>query len=144
MKKRIIVLTSFIILGVGGLIGFTQILNEKQQTSTEISQENIISASMTQSDIPLNHEWKIYYDKGLNQDLINEKSIYVIDDNNNKVPVTVSVEDPNTLLIKPPSGGYLKGKSYDLYLDRDLDLEHIGNKDLPNQYRIHFSTINSL
>lgn len=144
MKKRIIALTTFIILGVGGLIGFNQILNEKQQTSAEVSQENIISASMTQSDLPLNHEWKIYYDKGLNQDLINEQSIYVIDDNNNKVPVTVTVEDSNTLLIQPPNGGYLQGKSYDLYLDRDLDLEHTGNKALPNQYRIHFSTINNL
>ena len=106
--------------------------------------ENIITASMNKSDIPLNHKWVITYDKGLNQDIINEKSIYVIDNDKNKVPVTVSVEDSNILLVKPPSEGYLQGKSYDLYLDRDLDLEHTGNKDMPNQYRIHFSTINNL
>ena len=31
-------------------------------------EENIITASMNQSDLPLNHEWVITYDKGLNQD----------------------------------------------------------------------------
>ncbi|MBM7694272.1 hypothetical protein JOC77_003733 [Peribacillus deserti] len=142
MKKRIIALTAFGIIGIGSLISYPQIFNEKQHSSIKVSQENIATASMNQSDIPLNQEWVITYDNGLNRDIISEKSIYVIDDDNNKVPVKVNVEDSNNLLIKPPSEGYLQGKSYDLYLDRDLDLENDGNENLPYQY--HFSTINNL
>ncbi len=143
-NKRVLALSAFAIIGAGSLISYHQINNEKQNSSMDEKKENIITASMNQSDLPLNHEWVITYDKGLNQELINNKSIYVLDKNKNKVPVTVSVGDSNNLLIKPPSEGYLQGKSYDLYLDRDLDLEHAGNKNMPNQYRIHFSTINNL
>ena len=142
LKKGIVTLTAFSILGVGSLIGYNLIFNEKQ-SSIEVSQENI-TVSMKRSDIPLNHEWVITYDNGLNQDKISEESIYVIDDSNNKVPVTVSLKGSDTLSINPPTEGYLQGKSYDLYLDRDLDTENTGSKDLPNQYRIHFSTINHL
>lgn len=144
MKKGILTLTAFSIIGLGSLISYNQIINEKQHSSADEKNENIITVGMNQSDIPLNHKWTITYDKGLNQDIINEKSIYVIDKNKNKVPVIVNLEDSNTLLIKPPSNGYLQGQSYDLYLNRDLDLEQIGNKDIPKQYRIHFSTINNL
>lgn len=143
LRKRILALSAFSIIGAGSLISYHQINNEKQLSSIE-EKENIITVSMNQSDLPLNHEWVITYDKGLYQELINNKSIYVLDKNKNKVPVTVSLGNSNTLLIKPPSEGYLQGKSYDLYLDRDLDLEHAGNKDMPNQYRIHFSTINNI
>jgi hypothetical protein len=144
LKKKILALSAFAIIGVGSLISYNHIIDEKQHSSVYEKKENIIKATMNQSDLPLNHEWVITYDKGLNQELINNKSIYVLDKNKNKVPVTVNVGDSNTLLIKSPSEGYLQGKSYDLYLDRDLDLEHAGNKDMPNQYRIHFSTINNL
>lgn len=48
------------------------------------------------------------------------------------------------MVIKPPSEGYQKGKSYDIYFDRDLDLEYTVNQDIPKQYRIHFSTVNTL
>ena len=144
MKKGIFTLTAFSIIGVASLISYNQIINEEQHFAMDGKEENIITASMNQSDILLNHEWIITYDNGLNQDMINEKSIYVIDKDKNKVPVTASVEDSNTLLIEPPNEGYLQGKSYDLYLDRDLDLEHAGDKDMPKQYRIHFSTINDL
>jgi hypothetical protein len=144
LKKGILILTAFSIIGIGSLISYTQIIDEKQHSSIYEKNEKVIKASINQSDIPLNHEWVIFYDKGLNQELINNKSIYVLDKNNNKVPVTVSVGDSNTLLIKPPSKGYLQGESYDLYLDRNLDLEHTGNKDMPNQYRIQFSTINNI
>lgn len=144
LKKRVFTLSAFVIIGVGSLIGYHQINNEKQYSLKDEKKENTIKASMNQSDLPLNHKWVITYDKGLNQKLINKESIYVLDKNKNKVPVTASVGDSNTLLIEPPSGGYVQGKSYDLYLDRDLDLEYVGNKDMPNQYRIHFSTIDNL
>ena len=101
-------------------------------------------ASMNQSDIPLDHNWVITFDNGMNQNIINEKSIYVLDEDKNKVPVTVEATDAKNMLIKPPSEGYLTGKSYDIYFDRDLDLEHAGNQDMPKQYRIHFSTLNNL
>ncbi|MFJ7824820.1 Ig-like domain-containing protein [Psychrobacillus sp. NPDC096623] len=136
MKKIVLVLFAFTIAGVGSLISYNQSTKEKQ--------ENIVMASMNQSDIPLNHNWVITFDKGINQDIINEKSIYVLDEDKNKVSVIVEAKDSTTMLIKPPSEGYLKGKSYDIYFDRDLDLEHVGNQDMPKQYRIHFSTINNL
>ncbi|MFJ5770146.1 Ig-like domain-containing protein [Psychrobacillus sp. NPDC093180] len=136
MKKIVLALGAFLIIGVGSLISYNQNTKEKQ--------ENIVMASMNQSDIPLNHNWVITFDKGMNKDIINEKSIYVLDEDKNKVSVTVEAKDSTTMLIKPPSGGDLKGKSYDIYFDRDLDLEHAGNQDKPKQYRIHFSTINNL
>ena len=87
LKKGIFTLTAFSIIGVASLISYNQIINEKQHFAMDGKEENIITASMNQSDIPLNHEWIITNDKGLNQDMINEKSIYVIDKDKNKVPV---------------------------------------------------------
>jgi len=133
MKKIVLALSAFTIIGVGSLITYNQSNKEKQ--------ENIV---MGQSDIALNHNWVITFDKGINQDIINEKSVYVLDENKNKVPVTVEATDSKNMVIKPPSEGYQRGETYDLYFDRDLDLEHVGNQDMPEQYRIHFATINNL
>ncbi|MRX73749.1 hypothetical protein GJU40_16530 [Bacillus lacus] len=92
MNKRFITLTAVSFIGIGSLISYHQFFKEKQYLSIGVSQEDIIAASMNQSDIPLNKEWVITYDNGINQERISEKSIYVLDDENNEVPVKISVK----------------------------------------------------
>ena len=46
---------------MGSLISYNQSTKEKR--------ENIVMASMNQSDIPLSHNWVISFDKGLNLDI---------------------------------------------------------------------------
>lgn len=59
LKKEILALAAFSIIGVGSLTSYNQVINEKQHSSVEEKKENIITASMNQSDIPLNHKWWI-------------------------------------------------------------------------------------
>ncbi|WP_313893602.1 hypothetical protein [Psychrobacillus sp.] len=74
MNKIVLALSVVTIIGLGSLISYNQ--------STK---ENIVLASGNQSDIPLNYNWVITFDKGLNQDIFNEESIYVLDEEKNKV-----------------------------------------------------------
>lgn len=67
MRKIILTLSAFAIIGIGSLISYNQGTKEKQ--------EIIVMAGMNQSDTPVNHNWIITFDHGMNQDFFNEKSI---------------------------------------------------------------------
>ncbi|ERI10328.1 Ig-like domain-containing protein [Aneurinibacillus aneurinilyticus] len=132
MKKKLVALCALTFVGIGSYVGYSTLTkdNDKQ-----------LDIHMTQSNVSPNKEWVINFDHGINEKIVNEKSIYVQDEEGNRVPVSLKISDPQTLIVKSPNGGYQKGKTYDLYINRDLDLEHVGNEKLPKQYHIQFSTM---
>jgi hypothetical protein len=130
LKKIIVSLSALLIVSVGGYLGYSAITeNIEQKETIHFSQPNVLP----------NKEWVVDFDKGINKEIVNGQSIYVQDENNNKIPISLKVQDSKTLIIQPPKGGYEKGKTYNLFLNRDLDLEHIGNKKLAENYHIKFS-----
>ncbi|GKU84760.1 Ig-like domain-containing protein [Niallia sp. NCCP-28] len=88
-------------------------------------------------------EFTIAFDKGINKSIVSDENIYVLDHNKNQVAVTVKKDRENNVIISPPEKGYSDGEHYTLHINRDLDLENIGNKLLPEEYIINFDVKNS-
>ncbi|MCP1357337.1 Ig-like domain-containing protein [Aneurinibacillus migulanus] len=132
MKKKLVTLCALIFMGIGSYVGYS-ILTKDTDKHLDIQ--------MTQSNVSPDKEWVITFDHGINQEIMNAKSVYVQDQDNKPVPVSLKISDPQTLVVKSPNGGYQKEKTYNLYINRDLDLEHVGNENLPKQYHIQFTTM---
>ncbi|CEH31084.1 hypothetical protein AM501_28795 [Aneurinibacillus migulanus] len=132
MKKKLVTLCTLIFMGIGSYVGYS-ILTKDTDKHLDIQ--------MTQSNVSPNKEWVITFDQGINQEIMNAKSVYVQDQDNKPVPVSLKISAPQTLVVKSPNGGYQKEKTYNLYINRDLDLEHVGNENLPKQYHIQFTTM---
>lgn len=132
MKKKLVTLCALIFIGIGSYVGYS-ILTKDTDKHLDIQ--------MTQSNVSPDKEWVITFDHGINQEIMNAKSVYVQDQDNKPVPVSLKISDPQTLVVKSPNGGYQKEKTYNLYINRDLDLEHVGNENLPKQYHIQFTTM---
>ncbi|GED13603.1 Ig-like domain-containing protein [Aneurinibacillus migulanus] len=132
MKKKLVTLCALIFIGIGSYVGYS-ILTKDTDKHLDIQ--------MAQSNVSPDKEWIITFDHGINQEIMNAKSVYVQDQDNKPVPVSLKISDPQTLVVKSPNGGYQKEKTYNLYINRDLDLEHVGNENLPKQYHIQFTTM---
>lgn len=130
LRRIFITLSALAILGVGSYIGYSITTKDNDKQA---------SIQIDQSAVPQNKEWVITFDHGINEKLMNEKFIYVQDEEGNKVPVSLKMDNLQNLIVKPPKDGYQKGKTYYLHLNRDLDLENINNNKLPEQYHIKFS-----
>jgi hypothetical protein len=85
-----------------------------------------------------NKEWVIVFDKGINELLLNSDNIYVLDDRNNHIPVKIQREDNSTIKILPPKEGYKTGTNYYLFINKDLDIEHLGRDTQQKEYKIAF------
>lgn len=83
------------------------------------------------------------FDKGINQDKLNEQAAYVLDAKGNHVPIIFKVKDEQTLVVKSPKEGYTQKASYDLYFDRNIDLDYINDTNSQKKYRLHFTTKNN-
>lgn len=83
------------------------------------------------------------FDKGINQDKLNEQAAYVLDAKGNHVPITFKVKVEQTLVVKAPKEGYTQKASYDLYFDRNLDLDHVNDTNSPKKCHLHFTTKNN-
>lgn len=123
------------IIKLGSLFSFNSF--DKNESS------NIVKASMTQKNVPVDYEWVLSFDKGINQDKLNEQAVYVLDAKGNHVLVTFKVKDEQTLVVKSPKEGYTQKASYDLYFDRDIYLDHTNDTNSPKKYRLHFTTKNN-
>ncbi|MMZ60785.1 hypothetical protein D1872_228980 [compost metagenome] len=132
MKKKLVTLYTLIFIGIGSYVGYS-ILTKDTDKHLDIQ--------MTQSNVSPDKEWVITFDHGINQEIMNAKSVYVQDQDSKPVPVSLKISDPQTLVVKSPNGGYQKEKTYTLYINRDLDWEHVGNENLPKQYHIQFTTM---
>jgi len=144
LKKHYSILTAFIVLILVGYAYSSQHTIDKNVSTItkEAKQINLFDSNL--SNISLQHKWTISFDAGLNKNMLNKNSVYILDKEKNKVPVSLEFKDHNTLAILPPSGGYSKNSTYVLYVERDLDLENVDNLNLPNTYKIKFSTSESL
>lgn len=69
-----------------------------------------------------NKVWKLTFSEKLDEETVNEKSVFITDDNGNRVNASVTLsDDQQTLLISPPENGYdFSTKSYKLHLDKDI------------------------
>lgn len=69
-----------------------------------------------------NKVWKLTFTEKLNNETINEETVFVTNEKGEKISTNISLSnDKRTLLISPPTEGYdLSVKSYKLHLSKDI------------------------
>jgi len=110
---------------------------------TDFSEEKVIKDAkkingVTYRSVTPNYEWIIGFDKGINEPLLNTESLYVTDDKNNLVAVSIQKDSNTTVRILPPEEGYNQEKVYTLNINKNLDLEHLGKYNPQDEYKINF------
>ncbi len=129
MKKKILLFSSIFTVCLSTYLYFNSpnIHQDIQQTDIDSYQT-----------VERNKEWVIVFDKGINESLLNSDNIYVLDDRNNHIPVKIQRENNVTIKILPPKEGYKMGSNYYLFINRNLDLEHLGKETQQKEYKIAF------
>ena len=67
--------------------------------------------------------WTIDFNNDLKSHTVDEKSVFVVDRNNKKIPVFLQVDD-HSVSIQPPKKLYDPGESYTLYVENTVELKN--------------------
>ncbi|MEI4770956.1 hypothetical protein WAX74_15140 [Psychrobacillus sp. FJAT-51614] len=96
--------------------------------------------NVTYRSVTPDYEWIIEFDKGINEPILNTESLYVTDDKNNLVAVSIQRDSNKTVRVLPPEEGYNQEPVYTLNINKNLDLEHLGKYNPQDTYKINFKT----
>lgn len=120
--KIILAITVFILLSLKANISYAEIINGQIVGKDKV--------------------WSIKFNKDVSWNSIAQSSIVVVDESGNYVNISVVIgSDKRTIIVKPPMGGYLNGKSYTLKVDNAISTEGNGEK-LKNSVDMTFSIDN--
>ena len=93
---------------------------------------------VTYRSVTPDYEWIIEFDKGINEPILNKESLYVTDDKNNLIAVSIQRDSNITVRVIPPVEGYNHEPVYTLNINKNLDLEHLGKYNPQDAYKINF------
>ncbi|MCG7344693.1 hypothetical protein MHZ92_11135 [Sporosarcina sp. ACRSL] len=118
----------------------------KVTSSTDFVEENAVEdaekvndvTDVTYQSVDPDHEWIIEFDKGINETLLNTESLYVKDDKNNLVAVSIQRDNNTTVRILPPEEGYDQETVYTLNINKNLDLENLGKYNPQEAHKRNF------
>lgn len=130
--KKFLLASTVIILGLSTYI----ITSSTDVTEGETVKKVEKSNDVTYQSINPDYEWVIEFDKGINE--TNNESLYVTDDKNNLVAVSFKRDNNTTVRVLPPKEGYDQEIVYTLNIDKNLDLEHVGEYTLQEAYKRNF------
>lgn len=120
-------------------ISDNEITDMRQITSLKISddiiefKDNPVSAfeqwpkEVEESTVPINKKWVITFNKKLNEDSINNYTVYVENGGSKVDTELVVLESGESLKLLPPIGGYDSGVTYEIHITK-------GVKTLDGQY----------
>lgn len=106
--------------------------------NTSIAAGEQTDPDLNQFNIPSNKEWVIEFTEGVNTQDINEKNLYVKDENGNKVDTEKELINSNTLKVKAPNTGYKAGEVYVLTINKKLDVTNNDEQHAHGDYHIQF------
>lgn len=89
------------------------------------------------SDVEEDKEWSIRFNKEVIESSLDSNSVYVLDSNGQKVDIAVSVSDDKQTVKIKPTGTYMPGESYCLYISKNVILDTWG--PLKIGYKMQFS-----
>lgn len=128
--------------------------------TTKVKGEKQVPVTRTLNNWTQNKEWVVFFTHGISKKLLDKDNVYIEDEKGNEVPISLKIVDgmdisksydpnlseaeapnPQTFIITPSKNGYQKGKIYNLYMSRDLNLDAkvLGNEKYPEMYRTQFS-----
>lgn len=111
MKKWLLIVSALSFMGIiFSLFYFTQL---KVVGGMETDNEAIVMK---------NKIWKINFSEKIDPKTVNEKTVYVLNSNEERQKVRLSLNEDNTaILVEPPENGYdLNSKTYTLHFSKDI------------------------
>lgn len=100
------------------------------------TEQDIYKEWEAQYNVDKNKLWTITFNQNINKITVNLNSVYITDNNNNKLIQDVFVVN-NKILINPPLNGYSSENSYTLYINKDIESEN--NKKNSNAIKMIFT-----
>jgi len=141
MRKWLIALFIFVLLIIGYL-GFqhgfrtaspadNKVANAEDENKIE-KKEKVKNNDHVVQKVELDKGWDYSFDKEIDPSSLNNKTVSVIENDGQSVPVDVSLQQlDKTIHIAPPSGGYKKGTIYHLTMTKGIaykDGSHVSKK----------------
>ena len=114
--------------------------------SVVVSQCNVLAATNSLDTTPkvntdTNKEWTVKFNSPLKSETVNSKNVVVTDENDNLVPVVVSLgNNSSTIVISPKVSGYEPDKKYNLVISTDV--QSSSGKKLSSPLKMQFTTVN--
>ena len=108
-------------------------------SSTDVAEEKAVEYAVNPE-----HEWIIEFDKGINESLLNTESLYVTDDENNVVAVSILMDNNTTVRVLPPEEGYNQETVYTLNINKNLDLENLGEYNPQEVHKRIFKAVENI
>ena len=82
------------------------------------SATSIVKVSEEKFNTPLDKIWTIKFNKNVDSDSINEESIYILDENREKVPLDYDIDGRQVRLV--PKLDYIRDKEYIIYITENV------------------------
>lgn len=92
----------------------------------------------SKKDVAINKSWAVNFNKSLSADTVNSTNIMVISEDNNYIPIEVSLSDSNKNIIVKSVDNYEYDKTYTLIVTQNVKSSD-GNP-LPKEVRMDFTT----
>ncbi|HDR4422613.1 TPA: Ig-like domain-containing protein [Bacillus cereus] len=128
--KRI--LSIFILIFVVAILGWSgwRYLEKKESQTTFVQGKTTYQEITGAIGVSKDKMWTIDFNNDLKSHTVDEKSIFVVDRNNKKIPVVLQVDD-HSVNIQPPKKLYEPGESYTLYVEDTVELKNDENLKKP-------------
>lgn len=123
MKKKLYVIMGLFSIFIVFLFVF---LNTQLKVVSEVEEKSYVLK---------NKVWKIQFSKRIDPKSVNEDTVYVLNEKNEKVDISVILnEDRTALLILPPQEGYdVQEPNYTLYISKDIQSNFGRNLSVPEK-----------
>ncbi|MCR6462288.1 hypothetical protein PDJ82_07385 [Bacillus cereus group sp. TH43LC] len=138
MKRGIIILICLIIACISAFLIFK---SKGQPTNTATKEtktkqfENVEKLDTPiRPNIEADHVWRFSFKGEIDKKTIQNK-VYILNEEKQRVPVEVDVNN-NEILVRPPQEGYGKDKTYELFVEKDI--KQVDGKNIEP---IHFTFI---
>ncbi|GAB6458043.1 hypothetical protein bcgnr5390_61590 [Bacillus luti] len=141
MKKGIIVLIGLLIASIIAYF----IYQSKEKPTNTITKEEVVTkpkpmenveklGTPIKPNIEPDHVWRFPFKEAIDKKTI-ENKVYILNEEKQKVQVSVEVNDKE-ILVRPPQEGYGKDKTYELFVDKEI--KQVDGKNIEP---IHFTFI---
>lgn len=129
MKRILSTIILIIVLATLGWSGW-RYLEKKEAQATFVQGKTNYQELTGAIGVSKDKMWTIDFNNDLKSHTVDEKSIFVVDRNNKKIPVVLQVDD-HSVSIQPPQKLYEPGESYTLYVEDTVELKSDGNLKEP-------------
>ncbi len=122
MKRNLFIFIIILLFAAIGWSAWKYWGEKKEAKATFIEEKNNYDQLPSAIGVSEDKIWTIDFNEKLKSNTINNKSVFVVDNDNNKIPVSLEV-DGKSVHIQPPSQLYQQGEGYTLYVEDTVEFQ---------------------